>query len=85
MTERRGKGEGMAKLTIGEAMRRCRKRKDMTLAELSERSGVGVSTLYRAEGNYGYPHVLALTACADVLGVSLDEYIGRGEYGESSR
>lgn len=45
--------------------------------ELAAKSGVAVSTIYRAEGNHGYPGVLVLTACADVLGVSLDEYIGR--------
>lgn len=67
----------MASSTIGESMRRARKSRGITMDELAAKSGVAVSTIYRAEGNHGYPGVLVLTACADVLGVSLDEYIGR--------
>ena len=63
--------------TIGESMRRCRVIRGISARELAERAGVCEMTIYNSEGDLSYPNVLTLTACADVLGVSLDEYIGR--------
>ncbi len=67
----------MANRTIGASMRKARKSRGVTMDELSAKSGVAVSTIWRAESDNGYPGVLVLTACADVLGISIDEYIGR--------
>ena len=65
--------------TIGEAMLRARRRAGYTVRELAEEAGVGQSTIYRAEGNELYPSLMTVVACADVLGISIDEYIGRGQ------
>lgn len=58
-------------------MKSCRVRQGISVEELSQRSGVSKGTIYHSERDLTYPTVLVLTALADVLGVSLDEYIGR--------
>lgn len=65
--------------TIGESMRRCRVLKGMSVRELAEAAGVSKATIYHSERDYTYPGILTLTACADVLGITLDEYVGRAE------
>lgn len=63
--------------SIGEAMRECRQKRGYSASELASLAGVSITSLYHAEQNRHYPGVLFLTSCADVLGVTLDEYIGR--------
>ena len=58
-------------------MKLCRVARGIRVEELAERSGVSKATIYHSEKDLTYPGVLVLTALADVLGVSLDEYIGR--------
>ena len=58
-------------------MRAARIARGMTARELATAAGVGVSTVFAAEQDRHYPGVLVITACADVLGISLDDYIGR--------
>jgi transcriptional regulator with XRE-family HTH domain len=61
----------------GGEMKRRRMAVGMTAAELAERAGIGLSTLNRAEQGRGDVRLETLVACADVLRLSLDEYIGR--------
>lgn len=63
----------------GEAMRRARKNANMSMPKLAKRAGISAETLYQLEtkddsrdGRIG-----TLILLADVLGVGLDEYIGR--------
>lgn len=63
-------------------MRACRVLRGISVEELSKRAGVSKGTIYHSERDLTYPGVLVLTALADVLGVSLDEYIGRKVAGE---
>lgn len=67
-----------ARATIGQSMRACRRRCGYNSAlELAEASGVCCSTILHAEQDKTFPTALTLVLLADVLGVSLDEYIGR--------
>lgn len=70
---------------IGEAMREGRRRRGYSAAELADRAGVSRTHLYAAEKNRVYPGILFLCACADVLGISIDDYIGREVPGVSKR
>lgn len=63
--------------SIGTSMKVCRISRGVSVGELSERSGVSKGTIYHSERDLTYPGILVLTALADVLGVGLDEYIGR--------
>lgn len=51
----------------------------MSARDLAEAAGVSLTTVYHSENDRTYPGILTLTACADALGVSLDEYVGRAE------
>lgn len=62
--------------TIGAAMCALRKRKKFTRSHLSAASGVPYSSLSRAEKGECCLCILSLAACASVLSVSIDEYIG---------
>lgn len=59
------------------AMYETRRKKGYSVKELSEKAGVSEGTIYHSEKDKTYPGVLTLVALADVLGVSVDEYIGR--------
>lgn len=57
-------------------MRAIRERAELTRKELSQRSGVAVTTIYNWErGSLGQT-LENITAVCDVLGISIDEYIG---------
>lgn len=63
--------------TIGASMRRARKKSGWSVKELASASGVSTGTIYSAEQGRCYPSVLVAVSCAEALGISLDEYIGR--------
>lgn len=64
-------------MTIGESIRAAREAKGVTRRRLSEKSGVHYSTLYNWERDEVTPTIFNLICVADVLGVSLDEMVGR--------
>ena len=64
-------------LTIGKAMRKCRRAKRISQKKLSDASGIEISSISRYEREITFPGILSLVALADALGVSLDEYVGR--------
>lgn len=58
-------------------MRMFRLRANMTLNELSKRSGVSTSTIQHWEQGSGFTTIVNIVSVCDVLGISIDEYIGR--------
>ena len=75
-------------MTIGEAMRKARKRKRMTVDELAQKSGYHSKQIWSWEKDTFLPRLTAVIDIADVLGVSVDELVGHtvggGIMGESS-
>ena len=65
------------KLTIGQSMRKVRKAKKYTLVKLEAKSGISRQSIARWEKDRVYPNVMLLISIADVLGVTLDELVGR--------
>ena len=64
-------------MTIGQAIKKARKAKGYTLKKLAAKAGVTYSTISNWECNRVFPNVVPLIAVADVLGVTLDELVGR--------
>ena len=58
-------------------MRVFRHRAKLTLPELSRLSGVGTNTIANWELGGGMTTLANVAAVCDVLGISIDEYIGR--------
>ena len=66
-------------MTIGEAMRKARKRKRMTVDELAQKSGYHSKQIWSWEKDTFLPRLTAVIDIADVLGISVDELIGHIE------
>lgn len=49
----------------------------LTQKELAEKAGIAQNTISTWECGLGMPDVWSAVAVCDVLGISLDEYIGR--------
>lgn len=64
-------------ITMGDHMRIARERAGLRQTELAQKAGLSHFTLGRMETNIGYCNLKNAVALADVLGISLDEYIGR--------
>lgn len=64
-------------LPFGEYMQMARMRAHLSQRQLSEASGVSLSTIGSMERSAHSPNLFAVIACANVLGVGLDEYVGR--------
>ena len=62
---------------IGKAMFKCREAVGLSLAELSALSGVSDSTIARWEMGKSFPRMPEAVLVCDVLGVTIDDYIGR--------
>ena len=64
-------------MTRGEYMRRARDRAGLSGAQLSEMSGVPLQTIRALERSYSRAgRIDTLELLADVLGISVDEYVG---------
>ena len=63
-------------MNIGQAMRKAREKAEMTLRELGKRSGYNPSYLGEIERDKYAPRLTTVIDLADVLGISLDEYVG---------
>jgi len=60
---------------VGPRLRRLRQRRDITLSELSERTGISTSTLSRLEAGLRRPTLEQLLPLARTYGVTLDELV----------
>ena len=65
---------------IGKALQRLRKNNDLTLAAVSERTGVAISTLSKIENNQSSPNFDVLARLADGLGLDLIALLGDSFY-----
>ena len=63
---------------VGPRLRELRQERDLTLAELSEGTGISVSTLSRLESGQRKPTLELLLPLARVHQVQLDELVGDG-------
>ena len=63
--------------TIGDSMRLARRARGISVIELAERAGVSRTSLYQAERGEVFPSIMSIAALADVLEISIDDYIGR--------
>lgn len=64
-------------LTIGEAIKKERIDKGLSRSELSFEARIPIQTIYQWETDRAYPSIINLILVADVLGVTLDELVGR--------
>ena len=62
---------------MGEAMRAARKAAGLSQTQLAERSGTNQSIIAHWELGYTMPNLSSAINVCDVLGISIDEYIGR--------
>lgn len=60
---------------VGPRLKRLRLRRDITLTELSEQTGISTSTLSRLEAGLRHPTLEQLLPLAQVHGVTLDELV----------
>lgn len=70
---------------IGQNMRSCRERAGMTQQRLCRLSGVSRNGLYSCESGRSAMGLYNLVQVADVLGVSIDAYIGVGKVAAEAR
>jgi transcriptional regulator with XRE-family HTH domain len=71
-----------ALLAVGPRLRELRRQRDATLAELSEATGISVSTLSRLESGQRRPTLELLLPLARAHQVSLDELVDAPETGD---
>lgn len=67
---------------VGPRLRALRAARDLTLAELSETTGISVSTLSRLESGQRRPNLELLLPLAQAHGVPLDELVGAPATGD---
>lgn len=62
--------------TRGAAMTRARMKEGLSQSELAQLSGVSLTSLARWERDETNASISSLELVADVLGISIDEYVG---------
>ena len=63
-------------MSHAEAMRLARERAGLTIKELTEKAHLGENTLGNWENGHCMPRIDSAVLVADVLGISVSEYIG---------
>lgn len=64
-------------MTVGEAMRKAREAKGFTQRKLAAKVGITNTTISNCETDRHYPNLFTVISIADVLGISLDDLVGR--------
>lgn len=67
-------------MTIGESMRKARENAGLTLQKLAFFSNLTTSFLSRLERDMFNPNIKKVIELSDVIGISIDDYIGRKGY-----
>lgn len=67
----------MSNITIGQSIRRQRKKHGMTQAVLAQRAGLKLCQISWWETGRFFPSIFSAVCLADVFGISLDELVGR--------
>ena len=65
-------------LTIGQAIKKARKSRGFTQAKVAKKLGVAQTTICYWETDRFSPNLMLAICLADVLGITLDELVGRG-------
>jgi transcriptional regulator with XRE-family HTH domain len=65
-------------IKIGKKMKGLRRAKELSLAELSEKSGIAEETLYGIEGNLISPPLGNIVSLAKIFEISVGEFFGEG-------
>lgn len=65
-------------MKIGERIRELRKAKGLSLAELSEQSGIAEETIWGIEGNLVSPPLGYIVSLAKIFEISVGEFFGEG-------
>lgn len=73
------------KLTIGENIRKFRKKNDLTQEALADRLGVTYQSISRWENGTTYPDLELIPAIAEVLAVTVDELLGMPQIEKEKR
>ena len=73
------------KLTIGENIRRFRKKNDLTQEALADRLGVTYQSISRWENGTTYPDLELIPAIAEVLAITADELLGMPQIEKEKR
>lgn len=66
-------------MTFGQRLRQERENRGFTRREISEKTGINISSLNGYEHDLNDPSLFNATLIADALGVSLDLLVGRNE------
>lgn len=72
-------GGYIMKLNIGENIRSCRRKMNLTQEQLAERLGVSFQSVSRWENGLTYPDMELLPALTGIFGVTADELPGVSE------
>lgn len=64
------------KLNIGENIRNCRRKMNLTQEQLAERLGVSFQSVSRWENDLTYPDMELIPALTGIFGISADELLG---------
>lgn len=64
-------------MTIGQSIRKIRRERNVSQADLAELCGIAQSQLCQYEGDHHTPSLFVTITIADVLHVTLDELVGR--------
>ena len=67
----------MGRMTIGEAMRACRKQVGLSTVKVEILTGLHHNSISNYENNRHFPSLMTLLQLADTYGVTLDELVGR--------
>ena len=70
--------------TFGQRLSRIRKEKGMTQEDIAKRIVISPQAVSKWENDVSSPDILVLSSLADILGVSVDELLGREESAASS-
>lgn len=62
-------------MKLGESMMRTRIKHGVSIPELAKKTGLSESSIRNWEKDRNVPNILFVEAMADVMGISIDEYI----------
>ena len=70
-------------MTIGEHMTAARQKQCLTRPQLGKKAGVAAETIGKYERDENFPGLVNLLSLSDVLGISIDEYVGHNVGGKN--
>ena len=65
------------KICIGECIKKYRKKRGLTQGEVGELLGVSAQAISKWERELGYPDIFLLADISNLIGVSIDELLGK--------